>query len=279
MAEDKQCTPASVVAFTGALALGTTLALLSKVLLSEIVTNSEGEPVNFHKPLFVTFCMFLGMALALPLHFVVHALTRGVRAPLPPVRGRVYALLALPTMTDMSATTCSMIALLYIKVSVQQLVRISIIVFVALYRTGLRVGAPLARHQWLGVGLNSAAILAVGSSALVDASAGDDVPLGIAMALAGCAIMAAQFVIEEKLMAGENIPPLIVIGTEGCWGVVAMLLVVFPLAARAPGADVGGCYESLADTTAMLRAPENASLRTLAVFCAWRACALALPSP
>lgn len=79
MAEDKQCTPASVVAFTGALALGTTLALLSKVLLSEIVTNSEGEPVNFHKPLFVTFCMFLGMALALPLHFVVHALTRARR--------------------------------------------------------------------------------------------------------------------------------------------------------------------------------------------------------
>ena len=279
MADDKQCSPASVVAFTGALALGTTLALLSKVLLSETVTNSAGAPVRFHKPLFVTFCMFVGMALALPLHFVVHALTRGARAPLPRVRGRVYCLLALPTMTDMSATTCSMVALLYIKVSVQQLVRSSIIVFVALYRTALRHGAPLAAHQWLGVALNSAAILAVGSSALVDAGAGDDVPLGIAMALLGCAIMAAQFVIEEKLMAGENIPPLIVIGTEGCWGVVAMLLVVFPLAARAPGADVGGCYESLADTTAMLRAPENASLRTLAVFCAWRACALALPSP
>ena len=70
------------------------------------------------------------------------------------------------------------------------------------------------------------------------------VPLGIAWLLLGCSIVAAQFVLEEKVMAGgDATPPLIVVGMEGLWGTLIMLCIIFPLAKRAPGADLGGCYE------------------------------------
>ena len=48
-----------------------------------------------------------------------------------------------------------------------------------------------------------------------------------------------------------------VVYTQGLWGSLIMLLVIFPLAARTSGHDINGCYESLEDSIAMFKAPVN----------------------
>lgn len=147
--------------------------------------------------------------------------------------------------------------------SIVQLVRSSVIVFVALYRIVLSMPPPFKRHHFLGILLNVIAIIAIGSSALVDPASGSNIPLGIGLLLLACSIMAAQIVIEEKLMTGAEIPPLIVVGMEGFWGMVVMFFIIFPVIAQLPGNDVGGVYENLSDTLAIMRDPENGGLRIM----------------
>ena len=158
------------------------------------VENSAGDTVKFTKPLMVTFIMFVAMAIALPLHVLLHViadLQAGTRTPLPKVATHVWFVLAAPAVTDLLGTTCAMIGLVYVKVSVYQLVRASVIVFVAVYRVSFGM-ANMYKHNWLGVGMNVTAITAIGSSAFFDPSAGSNVPLGIGVLLIGCSIMAAQ---------------------------------------------------------------------------------------
>lgn len=56
--------------------------------------------------------------------------------------------------------------------------------------------------------------------------------------------MATQLVIEEKVMAGDDTPPLVVVGMEGFWGSLIMLCVIYPIAYMLPGNDHGS-YENL----------------------------------
>ena len=260
----RTCGIAAILVFLMALVSGTGATLASKVLFDMDVENSEGETVKFTKPLMATFIMFVAMGLALPLHVVMHVCTHGFK-PLPPVTPRVLFILAAPAVTDLLGTTCAMIGLVYVKVSVYQLVRASVIVFVAAYRVAFKMPPPFRAHNWIGVAMNVLAIVAIGSSAFFDPTAGSNVALGILVLLLGCSIMAAQLVLEEKVMAGgDQTPPLVVVGMEGVWGTLIMLLVMFPIAKRAPGNDLGGCYEDLDDTLAMFARASNESLRGVA---------------
>lgn len=101
-------------------------------------------------------------------------------------------------------------------------------------------------HNWAGVFMNAGAVICVSASALFDPSSGSNVPLGIACILFGCFVMATQLVIEEKVMSGDNTPPLVVVGMEGFWGTVIMLCVIYPIAYMLPGNDhVRGQFTSL----------------------------------
>jgi len=156
-----------------------------------------GNVRKFAKPLMVTFLMFVAMLAALPLHFIIHKCTKPDE-PLPPVSTKMMFILIAPAITDLLGTTCAMVGLLYVKVSVYQLVRASTIIFVAVYRVFL-LKQKFYAYNWLGVFLNFLAIVIVGGSALFDPTAGSDVPKGIAVLLVGCAIMASQLVLEEKV--------------------------------------------------------------------------------
>jgi len=58
-------------------------------------------------------------------------------------------------------------------------------------------------------------------------------------------------VFEEKVMAVDNAPPLVVIGCEGLWGTVLTLVLVYPLAYALPGQD-NGSFEDPYDALAMV---------------------------
>lgn len=72
----------------------------------------------------------------------------------------------------------------------------------------------------------------------------------------------SQYIFEEKVMAVDNAPPLIVIGMEGLWGTIIMLI-IFPIAAALPGRDLGS-IENTADSFYMLS--QSSTLQVLCFF-------------
>ena len=77
---------------------------------------------------------------------------------------------------------------------------------------------------------------------------------GILLVLAGQVAGAVQYVIEEKFLKTRNFHPLHVVGQEGVFGVVLMIIVVLPIVYVIPGSQPSamshGSYENrfVADT-------------------------------
>jgi len=76
---------------------------------------------------------------------------------------------------------------------------------------------------------------------------------GMAMIVLGMFLQGGQIVVEEFLMKGVSVPPLMVVGMEGVWGVVIMFCCVFPIVGRMQGPDYGNCQESLENDTYMVQ--------------------------
>eukprot|EP00884_Botryococcus_braunii_P001950 jgi/Botrbrau1/11756/Bobra.0195s0081.1 len=76
--------------------------------------------------------------------------------------------------------------------------------------------------------------------------------LGVLLTLLSQFVLALRLVLEEFAVSSTNLHPLEVLGYQGMWGSVMMLLVGLPLAALLPGSDVGGVKENTWDTLLML---------------------------
>jgi hypothetical protein len=66
-----------------------------------------------------------------------------------------------------------------------------------------------------------------------------------------CSTAHSQYIFEEKVMAVDDAPPLVVIGMEGLWGSVIMLMLAAPLY-YLPGRDKGSIEDSF-DTLVMIQ--------------------------
>lgn len=248
------CGPMAMLVFTVALIGGTFSTLLSKVMFGFTTWDSQGVEYTYTRPLMQTFLMFLAMSLALPLYYGYLFFSGSA---FPRVKRSMWFVLAAPACTDMLGTMLMMIGLLYTTVSVYQLVRCLVIVYVALLRR-FALGRQTHAYQWLGVGLNATSVCIVSAAALFGPDHGD-VLIGIGFIGLGCFVMACQLVLEEAVMAGgdededdEGTPPLVVVGMEGIWGSLIMLCVVYPITYMMPGDDHGSYenfYESVVGLT------------------------------
>jgi len=178
---------------------------------------------------------------------------------------RTMAVLIIPSICDLLCTLLLLVAQLYITASMWQMMRGSIIIITALLKRGV-LGHRLKRHMWLGVGIITVAMMLVASTSFFggpEEGSGEgskDPRVGILLVLVGCLAQGVQYVFEEKVMAVDNAPPLVVIGCEGLWGTLLTLLLVYPLAYALPGED-GGRFEDPWDALAMVR--HSASLQRL----------------
>ena len=110
--------------------------------------------------------------------------------------------------------------------------------------------------MWLGVTVITFAMLLVASTSFFNKadeseSGSKDPRIGVVLVLLGCLAQGVQYVFEEKVMAVDNAPPLVVIGCEGIWGTVLTALVVYPLAFLTPGTD-NGSFEDPWDSIHMI---------------------------
>lgn len=149
------------------------------------------------------------------------------KSPLPPGRLPLWMwfFMSIPSIFDLTASALCMMGLVFLDVSIYQMLRGSEIIFVSLMKQQV-LGDHLFKFQWVGVAWNVLSVILVGSTALLNSasSAEEDEDeeharrtvtfaqalLGIVLVLLGAFVRSQQFVFEEKVMKMEEsaVPPL-----------------------------------------------------------------------
>lgn len=163
---------------------------------------------------------------------------------------KILFLLTIPACCDLLGTTLAGIGLLYLNASIFQMLRGSIILFVSIMsRIFLKRRIPTYRA--LGVVVVVIGLSLVGLSSYLDSHNSTSttvtplqVMIGIALVLAGQVFNATQMIIEEYLLKNHDVPPILVVGTEGTVGLCLMILVMLFMSTTIPGSDFGGVYEN-----------------------------------
>lgn len=172
-------------------------------------------------------------------------------------RLKQYLVVIAPACCDMCATAAMNVGLLWISASVWQMLRGSMVIFSALF-SKFFLKRELFLFHWIGVGTVVFALCVVALSALMqdadtEASAStasassSQEAIGIVLVVGAQVIQASQIVIEEHLLKGISIDPVLIVGLEGLWGgIVCSLLLV--IVAYIPGS----LQEDTIDTFIML---------------------------
>jgi hypothetical protein len=157
----------------------------------------------------------------------------------------MYFIIAIPTLLGVTATALTVAGLYYLDVSFYQMICNSNIVFVALMKHHVMKNY-IHKFQWIGMFWIVVSIFIGGSSALLvdrmsirsgDVTAADndgvsvtETLIGVLLVIAGTILYAVIVLVEEKLMKSDvPVPPLLLIGIEGLWGVVLSIFVMFPV--------------------------------------------------
>jgi hypothetical protein len=256
--------------------LGCSTTFICKLLDAEKSVGLNGATKFFKKPIAAEMLLFLGMGMGIPMHAL------GLRfggAPLLTVfktHGRVMALLALPACCDVAASALLFLGLLYLSMSQTQLLRSSIAIFstvrckqslsnIYINHVPTRclpsqivripmLGKYPGKHMVCGLFVNAigvAIVIACSTEATNEnMNTRPNAFLGVCFIMLSSFIQAVQFVAEEKVLVG-GVPPMVVMGIEGAWGIIITGGLVLPMAQCISGPDTGSVENSF-DTWAQL---------------------------
>ncbi|KZV91081.1 hypothetical protein EXIGLDRAFT_710613 [Exidia glandulosa HHB12029] len=246
----------------GMIAAGTANSLLMKFQDLQCVENCE-DPKNrvlFEQPVWQCLNMFLGeMACFVPV--LLSAWTRSTSTPAqeqPKPHGQLALTgwrvlwLWLPAACDLMGTTLMNVGLLYTPVSIYQMTRGSLVLFVGCLSV-VFLHRRLWLYQWLSLLVVVAGVAVVGLSGslakkalpvdgpgLLAAHAAEEPEPSSRIVLTGTWLghqstgvlfiafaqlfTATQFVVEEKIMERYSVAPLVAVGWEGFYGVLTIVL-------------------------------------------------------
>lgn len=249
--------------FTLGIIAGTINSLAIKFCFQTRALGIDGEEEYFQKPWFSSLVMFIAMTCALPLHYFFE---RNQKLPhqIPDemVESKITWSLSkaifFPSMCDMIGSSMQQIGLVYINLSIYQMLKGSILLFSAILSI-IFLDRKLRTHNWIGLGVACVALSLVGFSSILSTT--DDQAqgsssgtlwtqlLGISVVIAGQVICASQYVVEEHLLKPPNTAsPLVLVGLEGAWGMIVMVGIILPLFQFLPGADTENRYENTLDS-------------------------------
>lgn len=217
----------------GTIVTGCANSLFTKFQDNQCVRNCD-QPVEkqqlFEQPALQTFQMFVGELAVYLVYRYVRSSSQSESAA--PKLGFAQSLrLAIPSMCDLCATTVLNVGLLYTPVSVYQMMRGSLVLFVAMLLV-IFLGRKITRLEWVSLLLVTLGISLVGLSGSNNGSSKNEpaslVVFGILLIVAGELCQAFQFVVEEHILADRDIVPLKLVYLEGFYGsvIMAFMLVV-----------------------------------------------------
>ncbi|KIO17859.1 hypothetical protein M407DRAFT_84541 [Tulasnella calospora MUT 4182] len=221
--------------------------------------------VYFEQPVWQTLQMFVGeVGCFLP---VLYTYLKNKRNPAPmladdepdhvdhakglELKGWKVLLFFLPAACDLTGTTLMNVGLLYTPVSIYQMTRGALVLWVGIFSV-IFLRRRLFLYQWLSLITVMIGVSIVGlSGSLIKKSVTEDssipdafrralspstaasdptdaarVLIGVLFILFAQLFTAAQFVIEEKVMAKYSVTPLVAVGLEGTFGLISILAVM-----------------------------------------------------
>ncbi|KAI0374693.1 hypothetical protein BV20DRAFT_986450 [Pilatotrama ljubarskyi] len=287
------------ILIAGMLITGSSNSLWSKWQDMQCVENCDGDPAHrvlYEQPVWQTLQMFLGEMLCfLPVIFAWIRSRRqsqplrlpsdseeepaaGAKAEVPQqhLHGWKVLLLWFPAACDLTGTTLMNVGLLYTPVSIYQMTRGALVLFVGVLSV-IFLRRRLWLYQWISLITVMAGVSLVGLSgslvkdAVKESAVNlfDDVPspepieepevtkvlVGVFFILFAQVFTAAQFVVEEKIMGRYSVAPLVAVGFEGLFGALSIVLAM-PLLARyssvSPFFDLPRGWHQMIDTPAVL---------------------------
>lgn len=256
----------------GMLLTGTLNTLCTKIQFTLTSVGIDGKPELFHKPWFATLNMLFAMGLvgvvdkiyrkcypprsAMASPLMVDRIYDG-SGPGSSTYGKKVVLVIVPAAFDIAATALCAIGMLYIPASVWQMLRGSAVVFSAILSV-MFLKRKLLAFNWIGLflcilGVSIVGVANVWGTESVNTTDSDSAAMlfGMGLVLAGQVVQAGQVVAEEYLMKEVDLPAMEIVGFEGLWGTLIMVLIVYPLLWVLPGDD-GGHLENPIDTIALL---------------------------
>lgn len=156
------------------------------------------------------------------------------------MQGWAFFLFWLPAACDLTGTTLMNVGLLYTPVSLYQMIRGALVLFVGILSV-LFLHRKLYLYQWFALATVMGGVGVVGwSGSLVkeaarsplghfissDEADASRVLIGVFFVLFAQIFTAMQFVIEEKIMAKYSVEAPIAVGFEGLFGFISVLLVM-----------------------------------------------------
>lgn len=227
----------------GTIICGCLNSLLTKYQDNQCVANCDNPDIsthkNFEQPAIQTLQMFIGEMAIYIVYFILYKLPSSKRSQyenLDEQRNVLLKhslLLAVPSSCDLLATTCMNIGLLYTPVSIYQMTRGGVVLFVAILSVAF-LGRHIRKLEWIALLIVTGGIGLVGYSGSkkgpdASAAASEDpalVVFGVSLILFAVALQAVQFVVEEKILAKYHFTPLRLVYTEGICGVVILVVMM-----------------------------------------------------
>lgn len=216
----------------GTIVCGCLNSLLTKFQDNQCVANCSDPDVSKHKyfeqPAIQTLQMFIGEAAIYLVYILLQRNSdREEYTQLEPSAGWV---LAIPSVCDMLATTFMNVGLVYTPVSIYQMTRGAVVLFVAVLSV-LFLGRKIRKLEWLALIFVSLGIAIVGYSGSSSSGPRDDpklIVVGMTLIIIAVALQAVQFVVEERILHRYSFTPMKLVYTEGAFGVsiLTVLLVV-----------------------------------------------------
>ncbi|KAJ3562173.1 hypothetical protein NP233_g9746 [Leucocoprinus birnbaumii] len=249
----------------GMILTGATNSLFTKWQDMQCVENcTDPDPtrhVLYEQPVWQTLQMFLGEMLCfLP---VIYAWFKVQYQPVrlqeeeplvtksktETLEGWRVLLLWIPAACDLTGTTLMNVGLIYTPVSIYQMTRGALVLFVGVFSV-IFLRRRLWLYQWVSLIIVMAGVTLVGysgnlvkdaitqslfgfkpTSAAVQESEGagiGQVLVGVFFIVFAQVFTATQFVVEETIMARYSVTPLMAVGYEGLFGAISVLM-LFPI--------------------------------------------------
>lgn len=139
-------------------------------------------------------------------------------------------MIAIPTSFDLIATVLMSIGLLYVTVSIYQMMRGAELIFAAIFSV-LFLGKKLYRLHYVGIALALVGITMVGAASIMAPEQNDTGTkaqqiLGIVLIVFSQAIQAGQICFEEHFMKQMDfMKPTLVVGLEGLYGCILQMAI------------------------------------------------------
>jgi drug/metabolite transporter (DMT)-like permease len=251
------------------------LSLIVTGCLNSIFTKYQDNQYvtptrKFEQPVLQTLQMFIGESCAFLFYFANRRSRAAAASSLlshdalkPALPRSKVIMLAIPSICDILGTTMMNLGLVYSPVSIYQMMRGALILFVAAFSI-LFLGKTITRIEWSSLFVVILGITIVGLSSNknagseeVAAETSSKVAIGIALILLSQIFTATQFVVEEHIVGKWHIEPLQLVGYEGVFGgsitLVSMIMLYFPLGYQNQGPfDIVNSWREFSSNTAII---------------------------